>query len=179
MVDRLVQKIRGAGLQRFVEDGLVVDDGYNDDRYIRAAWQGTQAAGEFNTVQFRHFVIGDNEIGRILLGYAQRGDRIIEGPDSNIVANGLEDAFQDDAAGKLIINDHDRGDQGVALDIFEQNGSHFFTIEPSVGPSLCVKSYSRFLPVCRCRRDPVQDPLRLLTSTYTAPVPPSRGRAEQ
>ncbi len=108
MIERPGQEIGSAGLQCFVADLAVMNHGYHDYRNILAAFDRTNPAYQFHAVHLRHLVIGDQQIRNIELAILQRLIGIGKHFAGNSGRNTGDNAFQNGAAGGLIIDDNHR-----------------------------------------------------------------------
>ena len=65
MIDRRIQEVGGAGLERAQAVGALLVDRDDDDGNIGSALGGAQGADEIGAVHLRHFVVSYDEIGGI------------------------------------------------------------------------------------------------------------------
>ena len=67
MVDRAVEKIGSAGLERAQPEFAFLVDRDDDDGSLGAIGLRAKPADEFRAVHHRHLEVGDNQIGRVVL----------------------------------------------------------------------------------------------------------------
>ena len=72
VIDRRIQKIRGAGIEGLQAEASLFVDGYDDDGNLGAVLHCPKTPDELGAVEMRHFIIGDDEIGRVVLQPVQR-----------------------------------------------------------------------------------------------------------
>ena len=108
MIHRALQKIGGAGIQRAQAELTILIGGDDNHRHIRARWQQPQRADKIRPVHSRHFVVGDDQIGRVGSGPIEHAPRIGEYLDGGIVADRGCEPRVDHAVGIVVVHNHDR-----------------------------------------------------------------------
>ena len=107
-VDRLGQEIRDPGIERGVAHLPVVVHGHHDHRDVRVLGHETEPPDELDAVDLRHLVVDQDEIRGVGGGPAHRVDRALERLDRDVHVDAADDFLENGAAGRLVVDDHDR-----------------------------------------------------------------------
>ena len=179
MIDRALQEIRGAGLQRADSGAALLVDRKHHHRDVDTAGNLAEAANEFRAVQMRHLEIGEYEIGSIALEPGKRLDRIAERAHDDAILDRSGELREDIPVRHPVVeNDNERHSAHDAL--FERHaigrGIRFFLLETSPPPRQC-NSFCE-LRTAQAAGGPgimVTNFFRAASRRQRAPVPRKRG----
>lgn len=87
VIDGAQKKIGGAGFRRAIAEIAILIDRHNHDGNVGTRRPTTQLPNEFGAIHGRHLVVGDDEIGRVLIEANQRRSGVGKGVDADM---GLE-----------------------------------------------------------------------------------------
>jgi hypothetical protein len=139
VIDRALQEIRSAGLQRADSGAALLVDRKHHHRDVDTAGNLAKAANEFRAVQVRHLEIGKYEIGSIALEPGKGLDRIAERAHDDAILDRSGELRENVPVGHSVVeNDNERHTAHDPL--FERHaigrGIRFFLLETSPPPCL-------------------------------------------
>ena len=109
MIDRRMQEIGGTSLQGSQPERALVIDGDDHHRHIDDGWQKAQAPDKFGTVQMRHLVVGDDQVGLVGTEPIQGGHRIAKSLDDHAFLDQGGELGENIAVGDSVVDDDDTG----------------------------------------------------------------------
>ena len=106
VVDGGVEEVGRARLERAQPIAAFLVDGYDDHRHVGVALGRAQGAHEIGAVHFRHIVVGDDQIGRVLDEPGKSFPRIGESPDVDVRSDRSRELREDVPVRNPVVDDH-------------------------------------------------------------------------
>ncbi len=107
MIDRALQEVGGAGLQRLQAEAALLVDGDDDDGNLGGPVELAEAADELRAVHAGHLVVGDDEIGRVRGEPLEGLLRLAESLRPHGVGNRSREPLEEVPVGNPIVEDYD------------------------------------------------------------------------
>jgi hypothetical protein len=121
LVERLDQKIGGAGFERLVTHLAVVDHRDDDDRHVDAVRQRAQLLDELDAVELGQLVVGEDDVGAVVARELERPAGRVEELEVQLAVDLPDDLGEQQPAAEEVVDDQHR----VALGAGErQLGNH-------------------------------------------------------
>ena len=103
VVDRLGEKIIGAGIEPGQPVGRLIERRHHDDGDVRGFGIGFDAAADFETVHARHHHVEQHDVGRLGGDALERFLAVMRGDDLEILGRQLR--FEQLDVGENVVND--------------------------------------------------------------------------
>src|SRR5262249_13766378 len=107
VIDRALEKVGGAGLQRAQAEAALLVDGEHDDRDFRQARQFEEAEDELRAVHLRHIVNGNHEVRRVVAHPVEGGLRIAERAHDDVLVDRSGELRENGLVRDLVVENDD------------------------------------------------------------------------
>ena len=91
LIDGAGQEGGSAGFECVVTHRFLADHGYHHDRNVLAGRFGADLTDQFDAVDVRHAIVGDDQIGVVVVEPVQRVERVVELFDADVFLGLLND----------------------------------------------------------------------------------------
>ena len=108
VVHRALQEVSGAGLERAQAVAALLIDRDHHHRHVGAGGNRAEAAGELGAIEIGHLVVGDDEIGDVMIEPGKRLERIAEGANVGTLFDRSGELREDVPIGDSVVKNDDQ-----------------------------------------------------------------------